>query len=142
MTRSIAFLCLLSIPFLTPTTAESQLRFSEPAPIHGLYSDAIAVGDLVFLSGIIAPHEDPEAQFRNVFGRMGRILESLDSGLDLVVDMTTFHVDMHEHIGSFTQVKNEFMDHLPTWTAVGVTELFEPAAYIEVKVVAAVRDAR
>ncbi len=125
---------------LYATPAQAQLRFSEPAPMHGLYSDAVVVGDLVFLSGILGVEEDPEAQFRGMFERMEAILASVGSGLDQIVDLTTFHVAMHEHIAPFTAVKREFIPHLPTWTAVGVTELFEPAAYIEVKVVAAVSD--
>jgi enamine deaminase RidA (YjgF/YER057c/UK114 family) len=41
------------------------------------------------------------------------------SGLDRMVDMTTYHVDMHEHIDAFIQVKSEYVPNLPSWTAVG-----------------------
>ncbi|WP_423929200.1 hypothetical protein [Candidatus Palauibacter sp.] len=35
-------------------------------------------------------------------------------------------------------VKDEFLPELPSWTAVGVTELYSPGVLIEVKVIAAV----
>jgi enamine deaminase RidA (YjgF/YER057c/UK114 family) len=118
----------------------SQERFPDPPPGHGLYSDAVRVGDLVFLSGIVSGDPDPTANFRNIFERMDRILQQAGSGLDRIVDMTTYHVDMHAHIQDFIEVKNEFVPNLSSWTAVGVTELYSPRALIEVKVIAATGD--
>ena len=121
-------------------TAMSQERFPEPPPSHGLYSDAVQVGDLVFLSGVVSGDADPAQQFRNTFERIGRILQEAGSSLDQIVDMTTYHVDMHEHIQDFIEVKSEYVPNLPSWTAVGVTELYSPRAFVEVKVIAAVGD--
>jgi enamine deaminase RidA (YjgF/YER057c/UK114 family) len=42
-----------------------------------------------------------------VFARIGEILEEAGSGLDRVVDITTYHLDMHAHIDAFIQAKNE-----------------------------------
>lgn len=129
------------VVLLAPGAAPAQERFPDPPPGHGLYSDAVRVGDLVFLSGVVAGDPDPATQFRNVFERIGRILEANGSGLDRIVDLTTYHVDMHEHIDEFISVKAEFVPELPSWTAVGVTELYSPRALIEVKVIAAVTEA-
>lgn len=115
-----------------------QDRFPDPPPAHGLYSDAVRVGDLVFLSGVVAGSDEPLTQFRQVFTRIGQILEEAGSGLDQVVDITTYHLDIHAHIGDFITAKNEALPNLPTWTAVGVTELYSPGVLIEVKVIAAV----
>jgi len=101
----------------------------------------VRVGDLVFLSGVVAGAQDPLTQFRQVFTRIGNILEQAGSGLDRVVDLTTYHIDMHGHIGAFIQAKDEALPNLPTWTAVGVTELYSPGVFIEVKVIATVDDA-
>lgn len=117
-----------------------QERFPDPPPPHGLYSDAVRVGDLVFLSGVVSGSEDPLTQFRQVFARIGQILEQSGSSLDRVIDITTYHRDMHAHIDAFIEAKNEAMPDLPTWTAVGVTELYSPRALIEVKVIAAAGD--
>ena len=124
----------LMVAALVATSARSaisQERFPEPAPGHGLYSDAVRVGDLVFLSGVVAGDEDPSQQFRNVFERIGRILDEAGSGLDQIVDMTTYHVDMHAHIQDFIEVTAEYLPELPSWTAVGVTELYSPRAFVE-----------
>ena len=121
-------------------TAMSQERFPDPPPGHGLYSDAVRVGDLVFLSGVVSEDPDPAQQFRSIFERIDRILQEAGSGLDRIVDMTTYHIDMHEHIEAFTEVKSEYVPNLPSWTAVGITELYSPRALIEVKVIAAVGD--
>ena len=132
---------LLTLSALSaPTAASAQERFPDPPPFHGLYSDAVRVGDLVFLSGVVAGGEDPLTQFRQVFARIGQILEEAGSGLDRLVDITTYHIDMHEHIDAFIEAKNEAVPNLPTWTAVGVTELYSPGVFIEVKVIAAVGD--
>jgi len=119
----------------------AQERFPDPPPAHGLYSDAVRVGDLVFLSGVVSGAADPATQFRQVFARIGQILEEAGSGLDHVIDITTYHLDIQAHIGPFIEAKNEAMTSLPTWTAVGVTELFSPGVLIEVKVIAAVEGA-
>jgi len=118
----------------------AQERFPESPPAHGLYSDAVRVGDLVFLSGVVSGADDPSTQFRQVFARIGQILEDAGSGLEHVVDITTYHLDIHAHIGDFIEAKNEALPNLPTWTAVGVTELFSPGVLIEVKVIAAMAE--
>jgi enamine deaminase RidA (YjgF/YER057c/UK114 family) len=129
-----------ALTILIPTAGRAQERFPDPPPVHGLYSDAVRVGDLVFLSGVVSGAQDPATQFRQAFQRIGEILEEAGSGLDRIVDLTTYHRDMHAHIDAFIEAKNEFVPNLPTWTAVGVTELYSPRALIEVKVIAAVTD--
>jgi len=119
----------------------AQERFPDPTPPGAFYSDAVKVGDLVFLSGVVSIADTPAEQFRQIFQRIGRILESAGSSLDQVVDITTYHVDMHAHINDFMAVKSEFLPNEPTWTAVGVTELYMSDALVEVKVIAAVEGA-
>ena len=133
---------LLALGWLAigPTPAAAQKRFPDPPPEHGLYSDAVRVGDLVFLAGVVNRDPDPATQFRNAFRRIGQILEDAGSSLERVIDITTYHIDMHAHIDAFIEVKDEFLTELPSWTAVGVTELYSPGVLIEVKVIAAVDD--
>jgi enamine deaminase RidA (YjgF/YER057c/UK114 family) len=136
MRRSIA-LTVLALSTL-PAVASAQERFPDPPPAHGLYSDAVRVGDLVFLAGIVSAHPDPATQFQQVFERIGQVLEQAGSSLDKVIDITTYHLDMHAHIDAFVAAKNAALPGLPSWTAVGVTELYSPGVLIEVKVIAAV----
>ena len=105
MTAVFAMLVLTSAG-----TAMAQERFPEPPASHGLYSDAVRVGDLVFLSGVVSGSPDPAQQFRNVFERIDQILQEAGSGLDRIVDMTTYHVDMHEHIQDFIEVIQDLIE--------------------------------
>ncbi|MDX1395457.1 MAG: Rid family hydrolase [Gemmatimonadota bacterium] len=130
----LAALAVLALPWVTA----AQERFPDPPPAHGLYSDAVRVGDLVFLSGVVSGNPDPATQFRQVFERIGEILEEAGSSLANVIDITTYHLDMHEHIDAFIVAKNAALPNLPSWTAIGVTELYSPGVLIEVKVIAAV----
>ena len=139
--RRLPMVALVIATFAHSAPLAAQERFPEPPPAHGLYSDAVRVGDLVFLSGVVSAAQDPGTQFRQVFARIGQILEEAGSGLDQVIDITTYHLDIQAHIAPFIEAKNEAMPNLPTWTAVGVTELFSPGVLIEVKVIAAVDSA-
>lgn len=131
----VSGLVLVSAPVLS-----AQERILHPPRDGALYSDAVRVGDLVFLSGVVSGGTEPAAQFPGIWRRIGGILEQAGSGLDHIVDITTYHVDMHDHIDDFITVKNEFLPENPTWTAVGVTELYMAEAVVEVKVIAAVAD--
>ena len=54
--------------------------------------------------------------------------------------MTTFHVDMREHIHDVLEIHREFVTKqpFPAWTAVGVIELYQLDAILEVSVIARV----
>ena len=108
------------VVFFSAGAAIAQERFPDPPPPHGLYSDAVRVGDLVFLSGVVGGDPDPTAQFQSVFQRIGRILEANGSGLDRIVDLTTYHVDMHAHIDEFMSGKK------PTATALSKASYGSP----------------
>jgi enamine deaminase RidA (YjgF/YER057c/UK114 family) len=56
-----------------------------------------------------------------------------------VVEIHSYHVGYRAHADVVLQVAAEFLDDpYPAWTAVGVTELFEPEALVEVSCVAVV----
>jgi enamine deaminase RidA (YjgF/YER057c/UK114 family) len=54
--------------------------------------------------------------------------------------MTTYHVHFRRDIEEMTEVHREFVtkEPFPAWTAVGVTELYEPEAIVEIAVTALV----
>lgn len=141
MTRSlfrVATTVTTAILLSLPSTLAAQDRFPDPQREGGWYSDAVRVGDLVFLAGVVAGGETPADQFHSIWQRIGRILDEAGSSLEQIVDITTYHVDMHSHIDDFIAVKDEYLPNLPTWTAIGVTELYSSNAIVEVKVIAAV----
>lgn len=130
---------LLAIVIM-PAAVQAQERILVPERAGAMYSDAVRVGDLIFLSGVVAGGEEPANQFRRIWSRIGTILEESGSSLEHIVDITTYHVDMHSHIDDFIAIKAKFLPQNPSWTAVGVTELYMAEPVVEVKVIAAVAE--
>ena len=111
------------------------------------YSPAVRADGLLFVSGQVgsredgSPEPDYEAQVRLAFANLKAILLAAGSGLDDVVDVTTFHTDPERQFETWLKVKDEvFMQApYPTWTAVGVSWL---AGFdFEIKVIAKLPDA-
>ena len=54
-----------------------------------------------------------------------------------VVEMTSYHIGLREHIETLFAVHREFVaEPYPAWTAVGVTELLSKDAVLEIAVTA------
>ena len=65
------------------------------------------------------------------------MLDAAGYSLADVVEMTSFHVDMSETLGSFMKARDAAMtEPWPAWTAIGCTELAIPTGRAEVKVTA------
>ena len=126
---------------------------------HAFYYDewhfapARVEGNLVFVSGVVAGARDSvpldaagyEAALRRAWGQVRATLEAAGSSTGDIVDLTTFHVfgsaafrgGKAEHIAAFRRVKDEFVPApYPTWTAIGVAELFPDRGLVEIRVVA------
>lgn len=105
------------------------------------FSDAIITGDTIYLSGVVAgPVKEPKdlsPAFENAFARIAAVLTRAGANWDDVVDITTFHTDLAGQINEFAAVKNRYVKApFPTWTAIGISALYEPTAVTEIKVVA------
>lgn len=107
-----------------------------PANRHALYeahgySAAVRWGDLLFVSGQVGsrtdgtPEPDFEAQVRLAFANLEATLSAAGCTLDDIVDVTSFHTDPENQMGTVTTVKGEKFPQapLPNWTAVGVNWL-------------------
>lgn len=107
------------------------------------FSPAIESGGFLFISGCTGTRldgsisDDIEKQVRQAFETMKKSLIEADLSLSDIVDMTTYHVGLREHLRKFIEVKDEFIgEPYPAWTAVGVTELAVQGALIEIRVIA------
>lgn len=94
------------------------------------FAPAVRVGKHVMCSGQLGNRPDgtldpdPAAQFLDAFENVRTVLKKAGCKLSDIVEMTSFHVGLNEHIGVFMQVKDGFIkEPYPAWTAVGVTEL-------------------
>jgi enamine deaminase RidA (YjgF/YER057c/UK114 family) len=106
-------------------------------------SPAVRLGDLLFVSGCSGADlypDDPQAQIRQAYRYVGEVLVAGGSSWDDVVSITTYHVDMQRHIDDVLEIHREFVTKqpYPAWSGLGVTELFQPAAILEVSVIARV----
>lgn len=110
-------------------------------------SPGIDDGSYVFFSGVtgtrpdLSVSEDPETQFRDTFEFLKANLAEAELAFEDIVEMTTYHVSLREHLETFTKVKDEFVvSPYPAWTAIGVTELITNGTLLEIRVIAKRRE--
>lgn len=120
----------------------------------GAYPHVKRVGDFLFVSGTSSRRPDNthigadqnedgswtldiKAQTKAVLDNINTILESVDSSIDDVVDISTFLVDMKDFKG-YNEVYGTFFspESAPTRTTVAVHQLPHPNLLIEIKAVA------
>lgn len=108
------------------------------------YSAAIKSGAFLFISGQVGVDDagvalaEPAAQFQQAFDNLGMVLNAAGVDFNSIVDITSFHVDMHRHFGTFAAAKQKVFPAAPypNWTAVGVVTLADPALLLEIKATA------
>ena len=128
--------------------ASNRRQSIVPAPFQGHYdayhfSPATRVGDMVWVSGQVGvdadmkPAQGMHAQARIAFECLKLVLEEAGASLADVVELTTFHTDLHGDIDAFIAVKEQyFPSRYPSWSAVGVTQLALPGLLIEIRAMA------
>ena len=107
------------------------------------------VGDTLYCSGQIGfgPDgtlpADAETQFANAFEAVGAILAEAGGSFADLVEVSSFHVGLLEHMGTFQKVRERYLSKpYPAETAVGVAELGIPGAVVEIKATAVLGGAR
>jgi reactive intermediate/imine deaminase len=110
------------------------------------YTDAVRADGLLFVSGIVPVDDegalvggdDVEAQARQVFANMGRVLAAAGVSFGDVVKVTVFLTDVDDR-PAINPVRQEiFGSSRPASTLVEVSRLAIPGAKIEVEAVAIV----
>jgi 2-iminobutanoate/2-iminopropanoate deaminase len=111
-----------------------------PGPFQGApYSQAIRVGDLVFVAGQlgISPETGELAgpavgeQTEQVMQNMAAILEAAGSGLDRLVKTTVFLVDLADFAG----MNEVYGDRPPARSTIGISQL-PSGARVEIEAIA------
>jgi enamine deaminase RidA (YjgF/YER057c/UK114 family) len=146
-----------TVPVDTPAIALKEIQHMTdrqliiPAPMHRIveragYVPAVKVGKTLYCAGQVGRTAalevilDPEAQFVAAWQNLRLVLEEGGCTFEDVVDMTTYHVNMSEHMAVFRDVKNRlFPRGLCDWTTIGVSELAHPGLLVEIKCVAVQR---
>lgn len=109
------------------------------------FSPATRVGDMIWVSGQVGfdvakgqPGQGMAEQARLAFQNLQTVLEEAGATMADIVEIMTFHIDLHgADTHEFVKAKDEFLpDRYPSWTAVGVTQLANPAFLVEIRAIA------
>ena len=95
-------------------------------------------GNLAFQSAVgYAGESDLKPAFTRAFDRISRTLERAGVSWDDVVDLTSYHTDLQSSINEMVEVKNRYVKApFATWTAIGISALYEADGVVEIKIVA------
>lgn len=125
------------------------ISYSNPAGVHaplGLYSHTVSVPEgteLIFLSGQLGVRPDGSApptmeeQADQVFANIIALLRAHGLEATSIVKLTTFMVAGHDGNAVRAARLKHFGSHRPASTAVFVSQLVDPAWFVEVEAVAA-----
>lgn len=101
------------------------------------FAPAVRHEGLILCSGQIGRGDTPEEEFRSAWQAVGETLKAAGAGFEDVVEITSYHVGLQEHMREFMRVKDEFIrEPYPAWTAIGITELAIPGARVEIRAIA------
>ncbi len=118
----------------------------ENFPRDSGYSPGLVCNGFLFMAGQLGRDAamqviaDPEAQFARAWENVGRVLHAAGLTVADIVDITSFHVGLQQHIGLFKRVRDRFLQgYTPPWTAIGIVELSRPGLLVEIKCTARMR---
>jgi reactive intermediate/imine deaminase len=122
---------------LNPWSWQDAAGFSQAWLVDGASSILFVSGQApVSPEGQIVGADDFEAQVRQVFENLRAVLAEAGMGLDAVVKLTVFLIEVGR-LRDYTQIKGEFFQgEQPASTAVGVTALARPEMMVEVEALA------
>lgn len=110
------------------------------------YSLGVKIGHMLYIAGQVGRDENlqviegKEAQFIQAFENVKKVLTAAGATFDDVVEMITYHTDMHD-LQLFIQVKDRyFTNQYPTWTGIGTPALAMPGLLVEIKCTAILPD--
>lgn len=92
------------------------------------YASAVKCGPFVLVSGQVGVTEqgvepEPEAQIRLVFDKIRVLLEQAGGGLEHIVELRSFHVDLDHHRELFMRIYAEYFPQAPFPAITGMIEV-------------------
>lgn len=147
---ALAVAGLAAAPAFAMPREGTQVLMPEDSRMRAIWeqwglAEAVVRGETIYLSGVVAGlragETDPAVAYDLAFRQIGAILERAGSSWDDVLEMTTYHVDVGG-IQAFIVVKNNYVRApFPAWTAIDVDRLVPDNGLVEIRVVAARRNA-
>ena len=149
--RHLSYVLLVLLALAAPTAAcaqarsQAQVLMSENEEERRFqeewgYSDAIIVGDTIYLSGVVVGQregESLESAYDRTYRRIGVILSRAGASWDDVVDITSYHTDVTTQMPAIVTVHRRYVQApFPAWTAIDVDRLIPDRGITEIKIVA------
>ena len=119
-----------------------------PAELQSYYDDwkmspGLLSNGHVFFTGFTGVDDkgelpdDPESQIRNSFEKIGFVLRDAGLGFESLVEMTSYHVGLRDHLETFKSIRSEFVSEpYPAWTAIEVVGFVRENAVVEIRAIA------
>ncbi len=119
-----------------------------PTELQSYYDDwhmspGLVCGDFLFLTGMTGVRSDgsvsndPEEQIRDGFKKIEWVLQKAGTDFSHLVEMTTYHVGLREHVELFKSIRAEFVSEpYPAWTAIEVSGFITEGAIVEIRAIA------
>ncbi len=111
------------------------------------YSAAVRAHGLLFIAGTIGRRADGtipdtiEEQTEIAIRKIEEILRMENLDMSALVDVTSYHVDIRQHLPGFIQAKQSLVEApYPTWTIIGVSGLASEGLLVEIRATAAYPD--
>ena len=108
-------------------------------PYEGLLHEVVEHGGILYIGGIVPEDtsQDMSGQANDVLGQLSRLLETLGSDMESVLQVTIFMTDLNEKAAFNAAWKAHFAGaHLPARAAIGVADL-GPNVKLEMTAIAA-----
>lgn len=126
------------------TVTKREIFVPGMGPPLSHYCDAVAFGDLLFISGILplddqlnlVGGDDPQAQAEQVFARLKQVLAAEGVAYANILKVTLFLTDVNDRAAINSVRKLYFGDSRPASTLVEVSGLITPGARLEVEAIA------
>nr|MDT0522297.1 Rid family hydrolase [Streptomyces sp. DSM 41633] len=111
------------------------------------YSAAVRSHGHLFIAGTIGRRpdstipDDIEEQTEIAIRKLQEILRLEGLDLSALVDVTSYHVDIHQYLSGFTKAKSRLIKPpYPTWSLIGVSGLASPGLLVEIRATAGYPD--
>jgi enamine deaminase RidA (YjgF/YER057c/UK114 family) len=117
-----------------------------PEPPPGRWSNALRVGDMLFVSGTVSRGADGVTiegkneyeQSKNIFTRIRHLVEAAGGAMSDIVKMTIYMVNIRQNTEVWRARQEFFSGNFPCSTLVEVRNLATPEILVEIEVIACI----
>lgn len=121
---------------IVPESLEGYITDWKMSP--GLEHDGI-----IFMTGFTGAAADgslspnPADQIEAAFTKVGQVLNKAGLGFEHLLEMTSYHVGLRDHLEVFKQIRNRHvLEPYPAWTAIEVAGFVREGAVVELRCIA------